>query len=132
MTERNPVVVLLLTLVTCTLYGYCWLFVTSGELRRETGRDEVTPLLDLILAIFTAGLWGLYATWRNARIAHEELEGRGEAHTDSTAAVLVFNLSTFIWGAGWLVSMLLLQADYNRLARTSTSRSTGLTPVTAF
>lgn len=119
MTERNPVLVVLLSLVTCTIYAYYWLFVTSRELREVTGRDEPSPWLDLILAVLTAGLWGLYASWRNARIAHEALERAGEDHTDSSTAVLIFNLSTFVWGMGWLVSLFLLQADYNRLARRS-------------
>lgn len=132
LTERNPALVLLLTLVTCTVYGYYWLYVTTDELRRETGRDEPSPLLDLVLAVVTAGLWGLYASWRNARIVHEELEARGEPHTDSTAAVLIFNLSTFIWGGGWLVSLVLLQLDYNRLSRTTARTPMGLMPVTAF
>ena len=132
MTERNPALVLLLTLVTCTVYGYYWLYITSDELRRETGREDVSPIVDLLLAIVTAGLWGLYATWRNAKIVHEELESRGETHTDSTAAVLVFNLSTFVWGAGWLVSMVLLQLDYNRLSRASSPRALDLTPLSAF
>jgi len=118
-THRNPVVVLLLTLVTCTLYGYYWLYVTTDELRRESGREDLSPALDLVLAIFTAGLWGLYATWRNATVVHEVLNARGSDHTDSTTAVLLFNLSTFIWGAGWLISLLLLQSDYNQLARRS-------------
>lgn len=119
MTERNPVVVLLLTFVTCTLYGYWWLFATSGELRRESGRDEPNPWLDLILAVLTAGLWGLYATWRNSRIVHEVLTARGQDHGDQSLPVLLFNLSTFVWGAGWMVSLVLLQVDYNRLARRS-------------
>lgn len=119
MTERNPAVVLLLTLVTCTLYGYYWLFVTTDELRRETGREDLSPVLDLVLAIFTAGLWGLYATWRNAQIVHEVLRARGVEHADQSQAVLIFNLSTFVWGAGWLVSLVLMQVDYNRLAKKS-------------
>lgn len=118
MTHRNPFVVLLLTVVTFTLYGYYWLYVTTDELRRETGR-ELSPVLDVLLAVLTLGLWGLYVSWRNAGIVHEVLSARSVEHVDSSTAVMVFNLSTFVWGAGWLVSLLLLQLDYNRLSRHS-------------
>jgi len=120
--ERNPVVVLVLALLTCSLYGYVWLYLTTDELRRESGREELSPILDLVLAALTAGLWGLYASYRNARIAHEVLRARGVDHTDSSTTILVFNLSTFIWGGGWLVSLVLLQNDYNELARRSIVR----------
>jgi hypothetical protein len=116
MTHRSPLAVLVLTLLTFTLYGYYWLYKTTAELRDETGRGDLSPGVDLLLAVLTLGLWGLYATWRNATVVHETLRARGVDHTDSSATVLIFNLSSFIWGAGWLVSLLFLQSDYNRLA----------------
>lgn len=130
MTHRNPFVVLLLTVVTFTLYGYYWLYVTTDELRRETGR-ELSPVLDVLIAVLTAGLWGLYVSWRNAGIAHEVLTARGVEHVDSQTAVLVFNLSTFVWGAGWLVSLFILQLDYNRLSRHSILPASSAVPMAA-
>lgn len=117
MTERNPIVVVLATLVTCTVYAYYWLFVTTEELKAVTGREELSPIADLLLTVVTFGLWGIWATTRNAGIVHRELVARGVAHEDRSLLVLGLDLATFVSGFAWLASMALLQDDLNRLAR---------------
>jgi len=115
MRERSPVVVVVLSLVTFSIYAYFWLYSTTYELKEETGREDLNPGLDLLLAIVTLGLWGLYASFRNAQIVHEELLSRGKTHEDSSVVVLLFNALTFVSGLAWLVSLAVLQDDYNRL-----------------
>ena len=118
MTKRNPVVIALLSFVTFTLYAYYWLYETTVELQEETGRDDLTPILDVILAALTLGVWGVYAAYRNARIVHEELELRGEEHTDRSLAVAGCGAATLFSGWAWLSGMAILQDDFNRLAAT--------------
>ena len=116
MTKRNPILVVALTFVTFTVYAYYWLYKTTDELREESGRDDLSPVLDVVLAALTLGLWGLWAAYRNARITHQLLEDLGEKHTDRSIAVALFGAASFFSGWAWLVSMALLQDDYNRLA----------------
>ena len=87
MIKRNPVTVAVLTLLTFGVYAYYWLYRTTDELKEETGRDDLNPLIDLLLAIVTVGFWGIYAGARNAKIAHEEMVARGHAHSDRSLAV---------------------------------------------
>lgn len=116
MTKRNPILVVALTFVTFTVYAYYWLYKTTDELKEESGRDDLSPILDVVLAALTLGLWGLWAAYRNARISHELLEDLGEKHTDRSLAVALFGAASFFSGWAWLVSMALLQDDFNRLA----------------
>lgn len=116
MTKRHPVAVVALTLVTFTLYAYWWLHRTTDELRRETDRDDLSPAVDVILTLVSFGLWGIWAGYRNAKIAHEELVDRGVDHTDRSLAVGGFAALSLVSGWAWLVSMALLQEDFNRLA----------------
>ncbi len=118
MTKRNPLLVVALTFFTLTLYAYWWLYKTTSELKEETARDDLNPILDVFLAVITFGLWGLWATVRNARIVHREMEERGEEHTDRTLGVATFAALTVFSGWSWLVSMALLQEDLNRLGET--------------
>lgn len=118
MTKRNPVLVVALTLFTFTLYAYWWLYATTAELAEETGRDDLHPLADVLLAALTFGLWGWWAAYRNARIVHEEMVERGAKHTDRSVAVAAFGALTLFTGWTWLVGMALLQEDMNRLAET--------------
>lgn len=118
MTKRNPLAVVALTFFTFTLYGYYWLYKTTDELKEETGRDDLNPLLDVLLAVVSFGLWGVFAAVRNARIVHQEMLARGERHTDRALGVAAFAGLTMFTGWAWLVSMALLQEDLNRLAET--------------
>lgn len=116
MKKRSPIAVVALTLVTFTVYAYYWLYKTTDELKEEAGRDDLHPLVDVVLAVLTFGLWGLWAAYRNARIAHEVFEDLGEPHADRSIAVAIFGAFSLVSGWAWLVSMAILQDDYNRLA----------------
>lgn len=118
MTKRNPLLVVAATFFTFTLYAYWWLYKTTDELKEETGRDELHPIADVLLAVVTFGLWGVWAAFRNARIVHEEMQARGEEHTDRSLGVAAFAAMTMFTGWAWLVSMAILQDDLNRLAET--------------
>jgi uncharacterized membrane protein YjgN (DUF898 family) len=56
MTKRNPVVVLLLTLITFGIYGIYWEVVTKGEMVKK-GADIPTALL---IIVPVANLWWAY------------------------------------------------------------------------
>jgi hypothetical protein len=117
MTKRSPIFILVLTLLTLGLYPYYWLYATSEELRRESGRTDISPLLDAFLAFVTLGAWGVWAGYRNAKLAHELIEESGEPHTDHSIPVAAAGVASFFVGpVAWLVAILLLQDDYNALA----------------
>ena len=116
MKKRNPVAVVALTLVTLTVYAYYWLYSTTDELKRATGRRDLNPLLDVVLTLLTFGFWGMWAAYRNARITHETLVDLGEPHTDRSLMVAGFSALSLVSGWAWLVGMLLLQEDLNELA----------------
>lgn len=118
MTQRSPLTVVALTLLTFGVYAYWWLYRTTRELREETDREELRPAVDVLLAVVTVGLWGIWAGYRNAKIVHEEMEVRGEKHLDRSVAVgAIAGLGLFT-GWAWVVAMAILQEDLNRLAET--------------
>ena len=89
---------------------------------------SIDPTVDLILAIVTFGLWGIYAAWRNADIAHRALVARGVAHQDRSTLIAGCGIATYFVGLAWVVGLALLQEDYNALARagaTATPTSDG-------
>lgn len=116
MKKRNPILVVALAFVTFTVYAYYWLYKTTDELKQESDREDLSPVLDVVLAVLTFGLWGLWAGYRNAKIAHELFEELGVDHTDRSVPVAIFGALSFVSGWAWLVSMALLQEDYNRLS----------------
>ena len=49
----------ILLLVTCGLYYFYWLYVTSKEMDEFTGEQGIPPIVHLILLIVTGTLWGI-------------------------------------------------------------------------
>lgn len=46
----------LLTLVTCGIYGYIWAYRYGGKKDKITGRNDNSPLINLLLTIFGLGV----------------------------------------------------------------------------
>lgn len=128
MIKRNPVTVAVLTLLTFGVYAYYWLYRTTDELKEETGRDDLNPLIDVLLAIVTVGFWGIYAGARNAKIAHEEMVARGHAHSDRSLAVAGVAALSLVSGWAWIVAMAMVQDDLNRLVEAEPDVFTGAEP----
>ena len=59
-TYRLPIVLLLLTLLTCGLYCFYFMYVVTEEVNRYTGRNEQSPMGDVVLTIITCGLWDVF------------------------------------------------------------------------
>lgn len=59
---RTPVLVILLSIFTCGIYGLFWLFVVSEEINQASGWKRVDPLLFFLLGIlfFPLTIAGMY------------------------------------------------------------------------
>ena len=54
MTKRSIATVIILTIVTCGIYGWWWVYTTSQELHQASGISKFDPVLLLLLTIFVA------------------------------------------------------------------------------
>lgn len=54
MKKRSVAAVVILTLITCGIYGYYWLFVTARDLQKESGTSEISPVVILLLSLFVS------------------------------------------------------------------------------
>lgn len=115
MTERSPVVVLLLMFLTCGFYGFYYAFVTTKELTESTGRTDVNVTTELLFNIITCGIFGMYATYRNQQIVDEWYSSRGVQHEAKAQMVGLMNLLTFVVGATWVVATFIHQDELNKL-----------------
>ncbi len=115
--ERNPVVVLVLSVVTCNIYYLFWLYATSRELKDALQDDEIKPGIDLLLALVSCSLWSVYIEYRNARKVYAALRVRDPSIKDQTDTILMLDVAGLFVGVTWLVATYILQEDLNKLAR---------------
>ncbi|MGE0789940.1 MAG: DUF4234 domain-containing protein [Sandaracinaceae bacterium] len=116
MTKRDSWIPPVLSFVTCGVYYFYWQYVTTEELKRSTGRDDLNPMLDMLLTIFLCGLYGVYVQYRNAQVIHEAFGRASAQHEDRSSFILILNLLAYFNGVTAFIAMMLLQDEYNKLA----------------
>jgi uncharacterized membrane protein YozB (DUF420 family) len=98
MTERNPIVVVLLTIVTIGIYGIVWLVTTKGEMN---ARGAQIPTAWLLIIPFV----NIYWLWKYAQ-GVEEVTSKGM--TAPIAFILLFLLG--------MIGAAIIQVEFNKLS----------------
>jgi len=117
--ERGPAVVVLLSVVTCGLYTFYWLYSSTDQLRRCTSDASLKPGVDVLLALLTCGIWGWVVMYRNAQKIHAALVGRDPMHQDRSQMILMLCVASLAIGVTALISLYFSQEEMNLLARAS-------------
>ncbi len=98
-TIKDPVMTIVLILVTCGLYGYYWLYLTSKEMQEFTGKYAITPALEVVLCIVTGGLYHIYWYYKSFAMlpGMQEQVGRPAADNSVLWLILMFVPFAGIW-----------------------------------
>ncbi len=103
---RNIVTALILSIVTCGIYGIYWIICITRE--ADSVKDPAADtLLDIILMLFLPFI-GLYLVEKKFT---EGCAARGVAHKDNSIVYLVLGL----FGLS-IVALCMMQNDLNKLA----------------
>lgn len=104
--ERNIVTCILLTLITCGIYGIYWMIMLAKE--SVSVKDPAdSGILEIVLMLFLPFL-GIFLCEKKFA---EGCAARGVAHTDNSVLYLILGLV----GLG-IVGFCMLQNDLNKLA----------------
>ena len=69
--KRDPIMALVLAIVTCGLYMFYWVYKSSEELNAGLGRQDFNPAMEVGLSFLTCGLWMIWWDWRAANAIYE-------------------------------------------------------------
>ena len=110
--ERNIVVYLLLTLVTCGIFGIYWLVVMLKDIATTSGED-INPWMVILLSIITCGIYGIYFSYQMGKYMVKAGENYNVKIEDNSILYLILT----IFGFG-IVTYCLVQNDLNTIAKT--------------
>ena len=110
--ERNIIVYLLLTLVTCGIFGIYWLVVMLKDIATTSGED-INPWMVILLSIITCGIYGIYFSYQMGKYMVKAGEKYNIKIEDNSILYLILT----IFGFG-IVTYCLVQNDLNTIAKT--------------
>lgn len=61
--KRDPIMVIVFTIITCGIYGLWWMYTYGTEVKNSLGRQDLNPGTDLVIGLVTCGIWSTIAFW---------------------------------------------------------------------
>ncbi|MFF2889417.1 DUF4234 domain-containing protein [Paenibacillus sp. NPDC057967] len=108
--QRNIALAIILTIVTCGIYGIYWFIVMTDEVGQLSGDPSFTGFKHFLLTLVTCGVWSfVWAYQVTKQIEYAQLQ-RGFRPSDNA---LIYILLT-LFGLG-IVTYALVQSDVNKM-----------------
>lgn len=108
---RSPVVVILLSIVTCGIYYYYWLYTIMDDLNKAADREIINPVLFLILSIF-CGPFIYYVFYTVDRNLGEISRNEGVNYKEN---FIVWLILTLICSIGLIMGMYQITEGFNAI-----------------
>ena len=109
--RRSIVTSILVTIITCGIYGIYWQFKQMATLNAWLGRNEYSFWLWFFLCILTCGIFGIYYEYKMACGINEVQANKG-MYVDQNLPILCVVLALF--GVG-IASLAIQQYQINKL-----------------
>lgn len=109
-TQRSVVSAIILSLITCGIYGVYWFIVLTNDVGRLSRDPSFTGGKHFLLTLITCGVWSFIWSYQIGQHVAEAQRQRGMSETDNSVIYLILNL----FGMS-IVTHALVQADVNKL-----------------
>ena len=109
--RRNLVIGILVTLITCGIFGLYWQYKQMATLNAWLKRDEYSFWLWFLLSIITCGIYGIYYEYKMAN-GINTVQADNDIVFDSSLPIICVLLAIF--GLG-VASLAVQQHQINRL-----------------
>ncbi len=109
--EKNIVLCIILSLVTCGIYGIYWFVTLTDDTNTIAGEPGTSGIMAFVLTIVTFGIYGLYWAFKCGEKIDKAHQNRGEAASNGGILYLIL----FIFGG--IIAYALIQNEINKFAQ---------------
>lgn len=117
--KRNIVVSIILTFVTCGIYGIIWFIGLTDDVRNASGDERLSGGKCFLLTLITCGIYGYYWAYLIGK-AMSQAKTKNNMQADDNAVLYVI---LQVLGLG-IVTYCLVQNDLNSIADKNTTTPT--------
>ena len=113
--ERNIVVCILLTIITCGIYGIIWFINLTDDARYASGDQTLSGGKAFLFTLVTCGIYELFWAYKMGKAISVARANRGMPTDDNSVLYLVLHL-ILRWAGLGIVTYALIQNELNTLA----------------
>ena len=111
MKKRSIVANIILSIITCGIYGLIWFITITDDAGEASGDTSPSGGIALLLTIVTCGIYGIYWYYMIGKKLYQGKLNRGMNANDNSILYLILG----IFGLG-IVNYCLMQSDINDMA----------------
>ena len=109
--EKNIALCIILSLVTCGIYGMYWFVTLTDDVNTISGDQGTSGVMAFVLTIITCGIYGLYWAYKCGEKIDKAHQNRGEAASNGGVLYLIL----YIFGG--IIAYALIQNEVNKFAQ---------------
>ncbi len=109
--KREVVTTVLLSIVTCGIYGIVWFIGLTDDASKASGDRSMSGGTAFLLTLVTCGLYSIYWNYKMGKLVYEAQTKRNMKATDNSVLYLVLGL----FGLE-LVNYILIQSALNEIS----------------
>ena len=109
--ERNIVTCIILSIITCGIYGIVWFIQMTDDAAFASGDNSMSGGMAFLLTLVTCGIYGYYWAYKMGKIVYDAKVKRGLRASDNAVLYLILQL----FGLG-IVNYCIMQSDLNEMA----------------
>ena len=110
--ERNIVTCIILSIVTCGIYGLYWFITLTDDASRANDDPSFTGVKAFLLTLVTCGIYSFYWNYKIGKEMYEANQKRGIQTSDNSVLYLILGL----FGLS-IVTYCLVQNELNTIAK---------------
>lgn len=110
-TKREIVISIILSIVTCGIYGLYWFICLTNDANKVSGENTPSGGMAIVLTLITCGIYSIYWNYKMG----QKLYNAGKMHNKEINDNSVVYLLLSIFGLS-IVSYCLIQNDLNKFA----------------
>ena len=111
--KRDVAIAIILTIVTCGIYGIYWFIMLTNEVKAASGDDKLASGgLAFVFTLLSCGIYGIYWAYKMGKLIESAQSANKLTPKDNSVLYLVLEL----FGLG-IVDYCLMQNDLNEITR---------------
>ena len=107
--NRNIVTCIILSIITCGIYGIYWFIVMTDDVARVNQDPDMSGVKAFIFSLITCGIYYIYWNYKMGKSITEAGTKNGKTITDNSLIYLLLSIFGFS-----IINYCLIQNDLNK------------------